>query len=192
MDYFYVDVETVPLDKGWYSELSEDERKKLLNPIDSRIIAIGVQKNADPIQIFSGEDEGKILAAFWSTLTTRPQGSGPYRMVGFNIKDFDLPFLVTRSFLKGVKIHPFLLKDVVDVREQIAAFKYGPTRGKLKEFAALLGMSVLDDVDGSQVAERYWKGELSKILDYLRRDVELTRAMHVRIIDLRISEIGKW
>lgn len=192
MDYFYVDVETVPIDKGRYSELSEEERKKLLNPIDSRIIAIGVQKNADPIQIFAGEDEGKILAEFWSLLASRPSGSGPARMVGFNIKDFDLPFLVTRSFLKGVKIHPFLLKDVMDVREQVAAFKYGPTRGKLKEYAALLGMAVLDDMDGSQVAERYWKGELPKIVDYLRRDVELTRAMHVRMVELRISEIGRW
>ncbi len=192
MDYFYVDVETVPIDKGRYSELSEEERKKLLNPIDSRIIAIGVQKNADPIQIFSREDENKILAEFWSLLSTRINGSGPARMVGFNIKDFDLPFLVTRSFLKGVKIHPFMLKDVMDVREQVSAFKYGPTRGKLKEYAALLGMAVLDDMDGSQVAERYWKGELPKIVDYLRRDVELTRAMHVRMIELRIAEIGRW
>ncbi len=192
MDYFYVDVETVPLDKEKYLGLSEDEQKKLLNPIDSRIVAIGVQKNADPIQIFSGEEEGKILGEFWSLLATRSSGSGPARMVGFNIKDFDLPFLVTRSFLKGVKIHPFLLKEVMDVREQVAAFKYGPTRGKLKEYAALLGMSVLDDMDGSQVAERYWRGELPKIVEYLRRDVELTRAMHVRMIELRISEMGRW
>ena len=192
MDYFYVDVETVPLDKEKYLSLDEDERKKLLNPIDSRIVAIGVQKNANPIQIFAGEDEGKILGEFWSLLASRPQGSGPARIVGFNIKDFDLPFLVTRSFLKGVKIHPFLLKDVMDVREQVSAFKYGPTRGKLKEYAALLGMSVLDDMDGSQVAERYWRGELPKIVEYLHRDVELTRAMHVRMIELRIAEIGRW
>lgn len=192
MDYFYVDIETVPLDKAKYLSESEEARKKLLNPIDSRIIAVGVQKNGDPVQILEGEDEAKVLGDFWAMLAARPPGSGPARMVGFNIKDFDLPFLVTRSFLAGVKIHPFLLKDVVDVREQLSAFKYGPTRGKLKEYAALLGMSVLDDIDGSQVAERYWNGEMPKIVEYLRKDVELTRALHVRMIELRIAEIGRW
>lgn len=191
MDYFYVDVETVPLDKGRYSELSEDERKKLLNPIDSRIVAIGVKKNTLVEHILMGEDEKALLKEFWSLLE-RKNGSPVYKVVGFNIKDFDLPFLVTRSFLNGVPIVPFILKDVIDIREYLSVFKFGHIRGKLKEYAALLGIPTLEDIDGSQVAERYWNGEAEKIQVYLRKDLEITQKMHQRMVELRISEIGRW
>lgn len=193
MDYFYVDVETVPLDKEKYLGLSEDERKKLLNPIDSRIVAIGVKKNTLVESILMGEDEKQLLREFWSLLE-RKAGSNaqPYRIVGFNIKDFDLPFLVTRSFLNGVPIVPFLLKDVIDIREYLSAFKFGHIRGKLKEFATLLNIPILEDIDGSQVAERYWNGEIEKIQTYLRKDLEITQKMHARMVELRITEIGRW
>lgn len=190
MDYFYIDIETVPNDKEAYLALSEEGRKKLLNPIDSHIVAIGIKKNGVESQILYSEDERAVLQGFWSTLSMA-KGT-PFRMVGFNIKDFDLPFLVTRSFLKGVKIHPFILKDVVDVREQLSAFKFGPTRGKLKEYAALVGTAIIDDMDGSQIAERYWNGEHSKIQEYLKKDLELTEVLHKRMIELRITEIARW
>jgi predicted PolB exonuclease-like 3'-5' exonuclease len=191
MEYFYLDIETVPNDKEAYLSEKEEGRKKLLNPIDSHILAIGIKKGGVESQIlYSGEDERSILQGFWSTLAMS-KGT-PFRMVGFNIKEFDLPFLVTRSFLKGVKIHPFILKDVVDVREQLSAFKYGPTRGKLKEYAELLGMPTLEEMDGSMVAEKYWGGEHQLIQEYLKKDLELTEFLHKRMIDLRISEIARW
>ncbi|MBM3282579.1 MAG: hypothetical protein FJY86_04560 [Candidatus Diapherotrites archaeon] len=193
MDYFYVDIETVPLDKEKYLSLDEEERKKLLNPIDSRIVAIGVKKNTLVESILQGEDEASLLREFWSLLERKTGPNAlPYRIVGFNIKDFDLPFLVTRSFILNVPIVPFLLKDVIDIREQISAYKYGPTRGKLKEFAALLNIPTLNEMDGSQVAERYWNQEHEKIREYLRKDLEITQKMHERMKKLRIDEIGRW
>jgi hypothetical protein len=192
MDYFYLDIETVPNDKELYLSLPEEGRKKLLNPIDSHIVAIGVKKSGGESQILFSADEKAILTGFWSILSIAKQSNILFRLVGFNVKDFDLPFLVTRSFLCGVKIQPFILKDVVDVREQLSAFKYGPTRGKLKEYASLIGTPILEDMDGSQVAERYWKGEHDKIQEYLKKDLELTEVLHQRMIDLRISEIARW
>lgn len=191
-----MDVETVPLDKEKYLSLDEDERKKLLNPIDSRIVAIGVKKNTLVEHILMGEDEALLLREFWSLLERKPSTpsnpSQPYRIVGFNIKDFDLPFLVTRSFLNGVPIVPFLLKDVIDIREYLSVFKFGHIRGKLKEYATLLGIPVLEDIDGSQVAERFWNGEHEKIQTYLRKDLEITQKMHARMKNLRIDEIARW
>lgn len=192
MDFFYVDVETVPNDKAAYLSLSEEARKKLLNPIDSHIIAIGIKKNGSEAVILSGEDEKGILGQFWSILSDRKKENVPFRLVGFNIKDFDLPFLVTRSFLNEVPIQPFVLKDVVDVRELLSAFKYGHTRGKLKEYAALLGMPILEDMDGSRVAEHYFSGQMGKIEEYLRKDLEITETMHQRMVKLRITEIVRW
>ncbi len=192
MDYFYLDIETVPNDKETYLSLSEDARKKLLNPIDSHIVAVGIKKNGGEAQVLYSADEKAILTGFWSMLSMGKQTNTPFRLVGFNIKDFDLPFLVTRSFIQDVKIQPFVLKDVVDVREQLSAFKYGPTRGKLKEYAAIIGTPIMEDMDGSQVAERYWKGEHAKIQEYLKKDLELTEVLHQRMIALRITEIARW
>jgi predicted PolB exonuclease-like 3'-5' exonuclease len=192
MDYFYIDIETIPLDKEKYASLDEDERKKLLNPIDSRIIAVGFQKKGLDSQIFYSEDEKVLLQAFWSALTVQKQSRVPYRIVGFNIKDYDLPFLVTRSFINNVKIVPFLLKDVIDVREQLSAFKFGPTRGKLKEFGSLMGLTIMDDIDGSQVAENYWNAQHEKIKTYLKKDLEITQKIHERMMELGISDIQKW
>jgi len=41
MTFFCVDVETCPIDLEAALKMGEEERKKLLNPIDSRIVAIG-------------------------------------------------------------------------------------------------------------------------------------------------------
>ncbi|MDP2666036.1 MAG: ribonuclease H-like domain-containing protein [Candidatus Diapherotrites archaeon] len=192
MDFFYLDIETVPNDKELYLSLPEEGRKKLLNPIDSRIVAIGMKRKENEAQIFYGEDEKSILTQFWSALAESRKTNGSYQLVGFNIKDFDLPFLVTRSFIQEVKILPFVVKEVVDVRESLSAFKYGHTRGKLKEYGALMGLSIIDDIDGSRVAERYWAGEHAKIQEYLRKDLEITQAMHTRMKDLGITDILRW
>ncbi|MFH0970637.1 MAG: ribonuclease H-like domain-containing protein [Candidatus Diapherotrites archaeon] len=192
MNHFYLDIETVPNDKEAYLALGEESRKKLLNPIDSHIVAIGLQKNVERPQILYGEDEKGLLEAFWTALANEKAGNNAYRLVGFNVKDFDLPFLVTRSFIRGVKIQPFLLKDVVDIREQLSVFKYGHTRGKLKEYATLIGITILDDIEGSKVAETYWDGKHDLLKEYLAKDLEITQKLHQRMVELRITDIARW
>ena len=192
MANFYLDVETCPIDREQYEALDETERKKLINPIDSSIVAIGIKRDGHEIVILRDEDEAKMLREFWEAVAAFRKTAGTSRIVGFNIKDFDLPVLVTRSFINNVKIVPFNLKEVVDLREKLSAYKYGNVRGKLKEFAELIGMEILEDVDGSKVAELCWKGEWDKITAYLRRDIEITEAIHKRTVELRINEIERW
>jgi len=193
MDYIVVDIETCPIDKNGYLSVGVSERKKLLNPIDSKIIAIGIKRRGNDPIVFHSKDEKQMLGDFWLELSAFRKGDFSNKIVGFNIKGFDLPFLVTRSFMHEVTIAPFVLKDVIDLRESLSAFKYGKLRGKLKDFAQYIkNLEVLDDIDGEKVAEEYWAGNIDKILEYLKKDLEITEAIYNRVVKLRINEIQRW
>ena len=146
-NYFIVDVETCPMDMQKHDALTEEDRKQMINPIDSRAVAIGIRRNGSDI-IFSGQDEKKLLEDFWAEWR-KARETGAF-IVGFNLLSFDIPFLVTRSFIHKVPIAPFNLKSVIDLRDRISAYRAGHTRGTLKEFAELLGMETVGD--GAQVA----------------------------------------
>lgn len=133
-----------------------------------------------------------MLEDFWAELATFRKGDPSNKLVGFNVKDFDLPFLVTRSFINNAQIIPFLLKDILDLRENISAFKFGHVRGKLKEFAVLLGIEILDGLDGEKIAELCWSGDDKKLIEYLKKDLEITESIHQRMKSLRIDEIQRW
>lgn len=193
MDYFYIDIETCPINKeGYQSAEDEDARKKFLNPIDSKIVAIGLKQTGKETVILFDVDEKQMLEDFWAELVTLRQGDPSNKLVGFNIKSFDLPFLVCRSFIHGVTISPFVLKDIFDIKENIHAFRWGHTRGKLKELAQLVGLEIYDDMDGSMVPEKYWNNEHDVIKEYLKKDIDITENLHKRCIDLKINEITRW
>jgi len=193
MDYFYIDIETCPIDRVAYQSIQiEEDRKKQLNPIDSRIVAIGLKQHGKNSIIIFDENEKEMLEDFWAELVTLRQGDPSNKLVGFNIKNFDIPFLVCRSFIHGVVISPFLLKDIFDIKESINAFRYGKTRGKMKELAKLIGLEIYEDMDGSKVPEEYWNKNFDKIKNYLKKDLEITEELHKRCIELKINEIARW
>jgi uncharacterized protein len=187
-NYFILDIETVPISLEGYFSLPEEERKKLLNPIDSKIIAIGVRLGGQDI-ILQSEDERKMLQDFW--WEWRKAISPSLQIVGFNIAHFDIPFLVTRSFIQNVPIVPFTLKSIVDIREKVNAYRYGPSRGTLKEFGEIMGI-MTDGTDGSDVARLYAEGSHGKIREYLSSDLRITDEMHRRLRDTNILGISKW
>ena len=139
-NYLIIDVETCPIDMEKHDSLGEEDRRQLINPIDSRAVAIGIRRNGTDT-IFCLEDEQKLLEDFWAEWRKAREG-GAF-IVGFNLLSFDMPFLVTRSFIHNVAIAPFNLKSIIDLRDRISAFRTGHTRGTLKEFAALLGMETM-------------------------------------------------
>ncbi|MBU2100833.1 ribonuclease H-like domain-containing protein [Candidatus Micrarchaeota archaeon] len=190
MEYIIIDIETCPIKLEGYLELAETERKKLLNPIDSKVVAIGLRYNSKTV-IIQDKNEKQMLEEFWKEMKEFIGKSLNKKIVGFNLKDFDLPFLVTRSFINNVKIFPFKIKEVIDLREKVSAFRYGFTRGKLKEFGEALGIE-LHEMDGSMVAEECIKGNIEKIKEYLKKDLEITEKMLKRIIETNIIEIERW
>jgi len=190
-DYFVIDIETCPIDLDKYSKLTdEEEKKKLINPIDSRIVAIGVRHNGEN-KIFSGENEQSILDDFWLEWKTIKKGRFDVKVVGFNVVNFDIPFLVSRSLINNVVISPFLLKEVIDLRDKINAYRYGRTRGTLKEYAKLIGEEILD-IDGSDIARLCIDHNIKEIIRYLEKDLVITDNLFKRVRDTNIININKW
>lgn len=188
MSYIIIDVETSPIDIKEYDKRSEEEKKKLLNPIDSKIIAIGIKAKDNEAQILLGEEK-EILNEFWKSVKKHKQKNN--KIIGFNIKDFDLPFLVTRSFINDIEIEPFVLKEVIDIREKLSAYKFGNVRGKLKEFAKMLSIPTLG-IEGDKINELYINKDFKTIREYLTKDLEITELLYERIVKLKIDKIEKW
>ena len=189
--YCVVDIETCPINLEKYKGMNDEERKKLLNPIDSRIIAIGLRHQGEST-IFFEEDEQKMLDDFWSHLKIIRQAQNML-IVGFSICNFDMPFLVTRSFIHGTPISPFSVnKTLVDIRDKISAYRYGDTRGKLKEYASIIGIPIEDGVDGSMVANLFMDKNYDKIKKYLESDLMLTDELFKRIRTTNIFGITRY
>lgn len=186
-NYFIIDVETCPTDMARHDALQEEERRQLINPIDSRAVAIGIRRDGSDT-VFSGQDEKKLLEDFWAEWR-KARATGAL-VVGFNLLSFDIPFLVTRSFVHKVPVAPFSLKTVIDLRDRISAYRAGHTRGTLKEFAALLGLETMGD--GAQVAELCRAGDMEGLARYLRNDLLITDEIFKRARDLNILGIEKW
>ena len=188
--YFIVDIETCPIDLENYNSLNEEEKLKLINPIDSKIIALGIRYK-NKTEIFISADEKKILEEFWSEWKRIKQENQNSLAVGFNIIRFDIPFIVARSFINNVEIVPFMLKSVVDLKEKINAYRYGKSRGKLSEFGKFLGLEILD-INGSKIADLWSENKIEGIKKYLSKDLEITEQLLIRAKETKIIHISRW
>lgn len=187
--YLVIDVETVPLDLAVYFEEEEDTRTDHLNPIQSKIIAAGI-RSGNRSEIFMGEDESHILTQFWEEWSAIRRGDRDIKIVGFNIAKFDMPMLTSRSFQNNVTVSPFLLKDLIDLRERISAFQWRP-KGTLQDYAEAIGLTP-NTGGGENVAFWYRDGDLDAIRAHLMEDLEVTDEVFRKAHELGITRIDKW
>ena len=189
-NYFIIDIETCPINLENYNGLNEEERIKLINPIDSRIVAIGIRhKNNN--RVFIDISEKKILESFWAEWRKIKQENQNNSAVGFNILNFDIPFIVSRSFINNVEIVPFMLKSILDLRNKINAYRYGKSRGNLSDYGIFLGLEI-PTIDGSQVATLWKENKIQDLKNYLCNDLEITEQLFFRAKETKIIQIDKW
>jgi hypothetical protein len=197
MNYIYLDIETCPINKEiYYSLETKEEKLKLLNPIDSKIVAIGLKYSEENTVIIQEDDEKKLLELFWKEISKYRSNSLSTRIVGFNIVNFDMSFIITRSFINKVKIIPITLSEIIDLRELVSFFRYGKTRGGLKDFGKAMGIALDEETSGENIADLCFSEDKQlakeKIETYLRKDIELTESMHKQIIELDIDKLRKY
>ena len=149
-----------------------------LDPITGRVIAIGVLadgQRADSFFIIGHDDEARMLTEFWELV--RGEMGRIHALIGFNIFNFDLPFLIRRSWKHRVPV-PFGLRrgrywcdQLVDLRD---AWQLGDrqAKGSLDAIARHLGVGAKNG-DGKAFAE-LWRTDRKSAEAYLRNDVELT------------------
>ena len=146
-------------------------------------ITIGLIKFVDGEPVanlasYSGEDEVDILTRVFTAIT-KMEKTG-IKVVGHNIKRFDIPFICKRAFINGISL-PTTLQvwdkkpwetALIDTSElwSFGAWQEGFT--SLDLLATVLGIdSPKSDINGSQVHEAYYNGQILRIEEYCQRDV---------------------
>ena len=147
-----------------------------LDPMTGRVLAIGVlYPHSREFIVVADDDEASLLREFWNL--TRGEMGRINTMIGFNSNQFDLPFLIRRSWKHRVPV-PFGIRrgrywseHAVDLRDD---WQLGDrqARGSLDAVAKHLGVGAKNG-DGKDFA-RLWQTDRAKAIEYLRNDVELT------------------
>jgi hypothetical protein len=207
---YFIDIETLPpekndpLIKDCASQSDEDEFRKLaLNCAYGRILCIGliVEENSEiTLRGVIGRsrstnrfhlDEARTLRSFWKLV----EGFDYRRdlLIGFNLLDFDLPFICTRSVIKRVKpsfnvcFARFRSRPIYDVMWE---FNHWRHRIRLDEVAGILGLpsSKQNGVAGNKIYDMFLAGRHEEIASYCLADCALTRSIYYRMNFLQEDE----
>lgn len=151
-----------------------------------RIVALGwwTEHNGELYAACRTEDEERrLLGGFWATARHRT-------IVGFNVKGFDLKFMIQRSRYLGVP-HPLLdlgkytRKGIVDLFSELTfndgTYDQGAMRRTLHAFCRRFGISVEDTTTGKDIAALVAAGDWDAIEAHVRSDVGLTVALGCKL-----------
>ncbi len=131
------------------------------------------------IKSFYGHDEKQLLDDFSSMLAGFCRNREAV-LCAHNGKEFDYPYIARRMLISGMKI-PYLLDNAgkkpweVGLLDTMELWKFGDYKHytSLALIAELLGIDTpKDDIDGSMVADVYWKdNDINRIARYCEKDV---------------------
>ncbi len=104
-----------------------------LDPVKGRILAVGLAYFVDgkevEAKIIKHDDETQIVAEVFDYLRETANGIGEFILTGYNIADFDLPFIIQRA--RRLKVAcPF--RFIKDDDGEIKRFRVAATEGTLK------------------------------------------------------------
>jgi hypothetical protein len=138
---------------------------------------------------FCGDDEKQILIDF-SALLQKFIKSSEYTLCGHNIKEFDVPYICRRMLINGIQL-PNILRISgkkpweINFLDTLELWKFGDYKNytSLKLLTTIMGIpSPKDDIDGSQVAEVYYKERnVNRIAVYCEKDVVATAQLLLRL-----------
>lgn len=154
----------------------------------SRIVAIGLSfDGGDPcVELCRTEAEEKAaLAEFWSHV----RFDRPAQLIGFCARTFDVPTLIQRSRLLGVRYPQISLGrwgkgDVTDLRDILtfddARYEALMPRS-LKAFCRRFGIPVDDEISGADIPACVAAGDWASVEAHVTSDVRLTVALAERL-----------
>lgn len=156
-------------------------------------ISVGLFKDREPygfrLKSFFGDDEQLLLREF-SDMLTNYSKNREILLCAHNGKEFDYPYIARRMIINGIKI-PDLLDNAgrkpweVKLLDTMELWKFGDYKSytSLALLSSILGIpSPKDDIDGSMVAEIYWKDhDLKRIVKYCEKDVLTVARVYLRL-----------
>ena len=147
------------------------------------------------LKSFYGDDEKVLLQNFVTVLNQVETKNNKWSFAGHNIKEFDIPFICRRLLVNSLPIPVYL--DFQNMKpwdtNMVDTFQYwrfGDYKNytSLKLLAAAMGVpSPKDDIDGSMVADVYWKEKnLERIVTYCQKDVITTGNIILRFKNMEL------
>jgi len=147
-------------------------------------VALIMYTDGKDMQVFSTVDgtEADMLDAFWLSL----EENRPSTIIGHNLINFDIKFLVRRSIILGVDVPERYIAPLFDKYRQelyvdtmqfwgLGEYNYMVSLAKL---CAVFGIDVKESEVNGKEFYRYWVGgdreDVPAALDYCRQDVEAT------------------
>jgi len=148
-----------------------------LDALSGQVLCIGYRLERDEPAILSSDADGEaaMLRQWWELLNTWERQP---RLIGFNVKSFDLPFLIKRSWKHRIT-PPYWIRNgrywndlIVDLRE---VWQLGDNRahGSLGAISRHLGLGEKSG-SGADFAN-LWKTNRQAAVDYCLQDVKLTQ-----------------
>lgn len=158
-------------------------RKQALNPDEGMILSIVARIESGDVFAACSDSEDMLIDGFWNWCWSKiPHGD--FYAIGHNVK-FDLGFLWKRSIINGVAL-PYRLKphgrhgqDFFCTMTHWAGYGQFISQDKLSRILGLPEKP--DDINGSNVLDHYLAGDLDRILEYNRHDVETVYEIYQRI-----------
>lgn len=160
-----------------------------LDATTGQILAIGIldcrEEGVEKVQFLAG-DEAEIIGAF-VRIVMQCGGSG-WRLVGWNIFGFDLPFILRRAWIlrvalpEWIRVGRYWDRSFIDAMD-VWACGNREDRVSLDLASASLGVGRKNG-SGAHFAS-LWRGseeERAHALEYLENDLRLTKAVAERII----------
>ena len=138
---------------------------------------------------FAGDDERQILMDFCELINnffTTPD----HNFCGHNIKEFDIPYICRRILILGLPMPKSLLINnkkpwELNFIDTMDYWKFGDYKNftSLKLLTAVFGIPTpKDDIDGSQVAEVFYKeNNIARISTYCQKDVLATAQIWLKM-----------
>ncbi|MDR1850220.1 MAG: hypothetical protein LBQ75_09280, partial [Zoogloeaceae bacterium] len=181
------------------NSFADEYRKTSLDGARGQICVIGLAIDEDAPRAFFRDDwqdpeaERGILHDFFTTVSEEFQRRRSFSIphfIGHNIIDFDLLFIFQRAVVLGIKPPdgiPFDARpwdpSVFDTCTKWAGVGNRVSLDKLCKALAIAGKGseIGEDIDGSQVWDYVQRGEIAKVAEYCKGDVERTRAIFKRL-----------
>lgn len=181
--------------KSIEEQQTEWESKLALSPLTGKILAIGFYFNdIDNLHLLSEENsEADIISLFWDNYTEAKADC--FTLVGHNIKKFDLPFIIRRGLLYGIRPPINLAKDKYrldffeDTLELWGQGNYKDEYTSLDTLARFFKVGKKDSVINHKNGETFEKYFLSPMgndkqiaIDYLVNDLKITYEVAKKIL----------
>ena len=160
-----------------------------------RIVCLGWWTERDGLIVQPCQNETEeacAIESFWEDCRHR-------LIVGFNIKAFDLRFLVQRSRYLNIP-HPILdfskysrkgIHDLyLDLTFGDGTYDQGAMRRTLKAFCKRFGIPCDDGIDGKDIGALVAAGDWDAVVAHCKSDVELTVALARRLRVIQPEPVG--